>query len=449
MTVRRSLSATFDHMGRVLRADDIAALPDAELVGRFVERRDEAAFTALVRRHGSLVLAVCRRVLRHEQDAEDAFQATFLVLARNAASVGRAGAVGNWLYGVAYNVARKAKTVRYRREAKEREAATQRPDPPAETTDLRELLDGELRAMPDRYRAPVVLCDLMGLTIREAAAEVGCPAKTLGTRLTRGRTLLAGRLTRKGVSIGAAGLVAALTQLTPAANAAVPAKLLDSTTQTAIGFATGAAVVPPAVAVLAEGVKTVTTLKTLKLLAVGFVVVAAAGVSVGPLRSALHGAHGGSGSARSTETGSPARDRQPSLLEQIHNFLFHLLHGDTKIAAAADDQDKPALSGTWGKKDAEPTVTFADDEVMKISPHGKDNIILVVCSYTADKDGKVKAKITSLEGLKANDVKDKLPVGTEFGFTWKVKDGKATMEDYKSDKLEAFKSLLEGEYDKK
>src|SRR5262249_10113578 len=158
--------------------------PDAELVRRFAERRDESAFAALVRRHGAAVFGVCRRVLRHEQDAEDAFQAAFLVLARKAASVRRTGAVGNWLYGVAYNVARKAKAARCRRELKEREAAARQRLEVAGSApdDWREVLDAELYALPEKYRAPIVLCDLMGLTTAAAAAEIGCPAKTLGTR---------------------------------------------------------------------------------------------------------------------------------------------------------------------------------------------------------------------------------------------------------------------------
>src|SRR5262249_44261569 len=147
MAATRSLSASLEQLGRNLLAGDLLAASDAELVGRFVERRDEAAFTAIVRRYGTVVLGVCRRVLRHEQDAEDAFQATFLVFARDAAHVRRAGAVGNWLYGVAHNVARKAKALRLRREVKEREAAArQRPDVrPGVPNDWQEVLDGELQ----------------------------------------------------------------------------------------------------------------------------------------------------------------------------------------------------------------------------------------------------------------------------------------------------------------
>jgi RNA polymerase sigma factor (sigma-70 family) len=174
MTEIPSLSASLRQLGQVLLAGDAAALTDAELVGRFVDWRDEVAFAALVRRYGTVVFGVCRRVLRHEQDAEDAFQATFLVFSRNAARVRRAGAVGNWLYGVAVNVARKAKATRHRRSLKEQEAAAQaRSDTmPVVPDDLREILDAELKALPDKYRTPVVMCDLMGLTTHEAATEV-------------------------------------------------------------------------------------------------------------------------------------------------------------------------------------------------------------------------------------------------------------------------------------
>src|SRR5687768_6096225 len=142
MSATRSLSSTLQHVGRTLRAEEFAETGDAELVARFARDRDEAAFTALVRRHGGLVLGVCQRVLRHHQDAEDAFQATFLVFVRKADRVGRAGAVGNWLYGVAFNVARKAKAMRQKREARERAAAQRaQADQQHPVDDLREILD--------------------------------------------------------------------------------------------------------------------------------------------------------------------------------------------------------------------------------------------------------------------------------------------------------------------
>src|SRR5262249_21683839 len=160
---------------------------------------------ALLRRHGPMVLGVCRRVLRNDADAEDAFQATFLVLVRKAASIRPRGLVGNWLYGVAHTTALKARAMSSRRAAKEREAAA-RPRPErevaAETWErLQALLDQELQALPDKYRAAIVLCDLEGRPLKEAARQLGCPLGTVGTRLARGRSLLARRLARHGLTL--------------------------------------------------------------------------------------------------------------------------------------------------------------------------------------------------------------------------------------------------------
>src|SRR5262249_19731676 len=152
-----------------------AALPpdrgmtDRQLLERFLATREEAAFEALLRRHGSMVLGICRRVLRSLHDAEDAFQATFIVLICKASSVATRESVGSWLYGVAYRTAQKARVSAARRRTKERQMA--RPEALSETDDgwgeLRPLLDEELSHLPDRYREPVVLCDLQGLTRKE------------------------------------------------------------------------------------------------------------------------------------------------------------------------------------------------------------------------------------------------------------------------------------------
>src|SRR5262249_55132640 len=149
-------------MNDILRPFWKAALrgqPDRELLECFLSRRDEAAFEAMVRRHGPMVLGVCRRVLGNHHDAEDAFQATFLVLARKAASV---GSLGPWLHGVAYRTALRARTMNARRQAHEQRAKEMaRPEPPADDgwQELLPLLDRELDALPERYRAAVVLCD--------------------------------------------------------------------------------------------------------------------------------------------------------------------------------------------------------------------------------------------------------------------------------------------------
>ena len=146
--------------------------PDDELLARFIDDRDGEAFALLVRRHGAMVHGVCRRVLRNGADADDAFQATFLVLARRAAAVRPRSLLGNWLYGVAYRTALEAKRAAAVRRARERRAAAMKNRAPTNygaPPDLRELLDRELTALPDVYRAAIVVCDLEGLSRKDAA----------------------------------------------------------------------------------------------------------------------------------------------------------------------------------------------------------------------------------------------------------------------------------------
>ena len=207
---------------------------DAELLARFLDRREEAAFAALVRRHGPMVLGLCRRILRHAQDAEDAFQATFLVLARRAAAVVRREAVGSFLYGVAYRTALRARARATRRNATERQVG-EMPHPavaPPQAQDWRPLLDRELSRLPKQYRAAVVLCDLECKPRREAARQLGVPEGTLASRLATARRMLAGRLARCGVSLSAGAVALALT-LAAGTAAAVPPSLVRSTARAA------------------------------------------------------------------------------------------------------------------------------------------------------------------------------------------------------------------------
>jgi RNA polymerase sigma factor (sigma-70 family) len=239
----------------MLRKDG-GGLTDGELLECFTGRQDEAAFEGLLRRHGAMVLGVCRRVLGNEADAEDAFQATFLILVRKAASVRPPGLVGNWLYGVARTTALKAKAMRSKRHAKEHEAALERCGQPTEARrELQALLEQELQGLPDRYRAAIVLCDLEGKPIKEAARQLGCPQGTIGSRLTRGRVLLARRLARHGLTFSG-GLIATVL-CEGAATATLPAPLLVSTMKAASLFAAGqaaAGVTGAKVAALTEGV---------------------------------------------------------------------------------------------------------------------------------------------------------------------------------------------------
>jgi RNA polymerase sigma factor (sigma-70 family) len=223
---------------RALAPADGGAQSDGQLLAHFVADRDEAAFAALVRRHGPMVLGVCRRLVRHQQDAEDCFQAAFLVLAQRAGSV-RNGSLASWLYGVAYRVALRCRRTNSRRCARERqvEDMPQPEVPPPEPQDWRPLLDQELTALPEKYRAAVVLCELEGRTRKEAARLLGLPEGTLSARLARARALLAGRLSRRGVALSAGALAAALAG--GAATAAVSARLAESTAKVAALVAAG------------------------------------------------------------------------------------------------------------------------------------------------------------------------------------------------------------------
>jgi RNA polymerase sigma factor (sigma-70 family) len=265
---------------QALRPPDGQSLSDVQLLERFLADRDEAAFATLVHRHGPVVLGVCRRVLGHAQDAEDAFQATFLVLAQKARSVRRRGALGNWLYTVAYRAALEARTARGRRAERERQVPVM-PHPevaPPEPQDWRPLLDRELDGLPEKYRAAVVLCDLGGLTRREAARQLGLPEGTVSGRLTQARRRLARRLARYGVALSGGALAAALAE--GAATAHVPMTLVWSTAKVAALAAAGqlAAASTPA-AVLSKGVVQAMFLAKLKAAVVTAAVVASVALS--------------------------------------------------------------------------------------------------------------------------------------------------------------------------
>jgi RNA polymerase sigma factor (sigma-70 family) len=234
-----------------------AALSDGELLSGFIERRDESALAALVQRHGAMVWGVCRRLLSHH-DAEDAFQATFLVLVRKAGSIAPRAMVGNWLYGVAHQTALQARRTAARRRAREVQV-TEMPDTEAEQqdqwADVQPLLDQELSRLPDKYRAVIVLCDLECRTRKEAARQLAVPEGTVAGRLARARAMLAKRLVRRGVSLSGGALAAVLAQ--NVASAGLPGSVVSTTISAASGFAAGQAAAGPVsvkVAALAEGV---------------------------------------------------------------------------------------------------------------------------------------------------------------------------------------------------
>jgi RNA polymerase sigma factor (sigma-70 family) len=254
--------------GTALHADE-AGRTDGQLLESYVRSREEAAFAALVRRHGPMVWGVCRRLLGREVDAEDAFQATFLVLVRRASSVVPRDMVANWLYGVARQTALKARATTSRRQLREKQVPAM-PEPATTARDvwdeLQPLLDQELGRLPDKYRAVIVLCDLGGKTRKEAAQHFRVPEGTVASRLAAARSLLAKRLTRSGFTLLSSALAAALSQ--NGASASVPVAVASSTVKAGTLLATGHGPAPAISAraiALADGVVKTMLLRKLKL----------------------------------------------------------------------------------------------------------------------------------------------------------------------------------------
>jgi len=273
------MSEVTQHLRKMMLLRDGAGLTDGQLLEDYISRRDEAALAALVRRHAPTVWGVCRRMLRNYHDAEDAFQATFLVFARKATSIASPELLANWLYGVANQTALNARTTAARRSARERQMA-QMPEPEAVPQDLwhdlRPVLDQELSRLPDKYRIPIVLCDLEGKTRKEAAQQLGCPEGTVAGRLARARALLARRLARRGLAASGGTLAAVLAR--NAALASAPTAVVLRTIKAAglfgAGQAAATALIPAKVAALTEGVLKTMLLTKLKIATAVLLVVA-------------------------------------------------------------------------------------------------------------------------------------------------------------------------------
>jgi RNA polymerase sigma factor (sigma-70 family) len=231
-----AMGGTLRHLRDLFSDGTAVGLGDGQLLARYAASRDEAAFEALVARHGPMILATCRAVLRHEHDIEDAFQATFLVLARKARSVRAADALGGWLHRVAYRAAVQVSVESRRRRRREAEASAM--TTPAVTytapdSDIPSIVHEEVDRLPEKHRLPVVLCDLEGLTYEQAAGRLRWTVPTLRCRLARARQQLHGRLTRRGITAGTVGGVLAASAA--GARAAIPAALARSAATAATG----------------------------------------------------------------------------------------------------------------------------------------------------------------------------------------------------------------------
>ncbi len=276
------LDSVLCHARRLADEGALENMPDQYLLQCFAEDRDEAAFAQLVRRHGPMVLGICRRVLRDTHAADDVFQATFLALARRPRSIRNVSSLACWLHQVAHRIAKRECFTTARRRAHEfRSPIPAGGDPHDEMSwrEMCEVLDAELRALPEMFRAPLVLCYLEGLTRDEAAQHLGWTAGAVKGRLERGREMLRHRLTRRGITVSAALLGILLTQ---GSTSGVTSSLAATTVRFARSFATGrTAGFPPSVALLADGVIRSLVVTRIKAIALAMLLVCAvAGVGV-------------------------------------------------------------------------------------------------------------------------------------------------------------------------
>jgi RNA polymerase sigma-70 factor (ECF subfamily) len=357
------------HLRRAALLRDGADLTDGELLECYLARRDEAAFESLLLRHGPMVLGVCRRVLRNEADAHDAFQATFLVFVRKAGSIVPRARVGNWLYGVAHKTALKAQAMNRQRRAREQQAAPPARPPGDAMQELLDLLDEALSRLPHKYRTVIVLCDLEERPLKEAAAHLGCPQGTVASRLARAREMLATRLARRGLVVGCGVLGVGLAQ-------AVPTALAASTVRAAslavAGRAAAAGAVSAHVAALADAVAK----------SVG--VTAGKALTATLLAAAL--------------LGGVALLSYPALKDRQTKTGWH---GPPRTAASPDRprSDRDALQGTWVPVSAESNgerksedelrrwgqLTFAGDKVARQGTEPREG------TYAIDPDSRPRA----------------------------------------------------------
>jgi RNA polymerase sigma factor (sigma-70 family) len=264
---------------------DGAGRTDGQLLDSFLQLKDRAALAALVRRHGPMVWGVCSRMLRSHHDAEDVFQATFLILVQKAATLPDPEMVGNWLYGVAHQTAVRMRALAARRAGRERQVAVL-PEPtsalPHVSNDLEPVLDEALARLPQKYRVLLVLCHLEGKTLKEVARHLAIPLGTVASRLATARALLAKRLSRFGVVVS--GVVSGAVVSSPAASAGVPAAVASATIKTATLVAVAqrleGAVSPPVAALVTGVTKAMFTSKIKSVLAVALVVGLAVGAGV-------------------------------------------------------------------------------------------------------------------------------------------------------------------------
>jgi RNA polymerase sigma factor (sigma-70 family) len=365
---RGSARDALRHLTTLCRSGVLGNLNDEELLERFIELSDdsaEEAFATLVRRHSPMVLGVCNRILRDSHEAEDAFQATFLVLARKATAVVPREKVANWLYGVAYRTAMESRNRAARRRAREEKVSRPLRVQATDVTfhdELRAILDEELSCLPAQYRGPIVLCELEGLSRQEAAGRLGVPEGTLSSRLARAKVRLRDRLTRRGLAI-LAGTISLGAIRDVSATALLSDALIESTTLAAMRVAAGisaTAVISTSVVSLTEGVLKTMLLTKLKGIAL------AIGSSVAVISGAVAlGQSPGTGLGATTQSDTERMTVMERKLDRIIDALDRLSGAtssqpDVRGAVYPDRYKSNTNGDYYGKADAKsaPKVSY-------------------------------------------------------------------------------------------
>jgi RNA polymerase sigma factor (sigma-70 family) len=361
------LNEVLRHLHRVLKPPD-GGLTDGQLLARFIATRDEASFAELVRRHGPMVWRLCQRVLGHVHEAEDCFQATFLVLACKAAAILKQESVGSFLYGVAYRTARKAKAIHSRRMARERQVGEMpQPEvPSSEVDDWRPRLDHELSLLHEAYRSVIVACDLEGRSRKEAARLLGLSEGTVSSRLARGRRLLAKRLSRYGLSLSGVSVATALSE---GMASTVPGPLVSATGKVATLVAAGEfSAVSTSVGVLMKGAFHAMLWAKLKLAVGAVMVVVALGAS-----GLVYRASGQSGAA-GKGGGRPATELDV-LRQEVELLKLKLELVERKLKAQDDELRALRADGKGGvKKEAARVNESLQEAIRKQKPDDVESL---------------------------------------------------------------------------
>jgi RNA polymerase sigma factor (sigma-70 family) len=400
------LNRIVQHLYRAALQPDGGELPDRQLLEAFVTRRDEVAFEILVQKHGPMVMGVCRRVLHDCHDAEDAFQATFLVLVRKARSISTPALLGNWLYGVAYRTALEAKRANARRKAKEKQAGMARIEAEGnpDSLDWRPLLDQELSRLPLKYRCPVVLCDLEGKTHGEAAQLLGCPVGTVASRLARARARLAKRLSRHGLPVSVGALSMALSQ--GEATAVVSPPLIAATVKAASWLAAGqalaASVVSANVALLVKGVMKSMFLTKVKIAMVSLLVLGVAGAGGASLAYQIAATPSKEAAVYAQEPkGKSDPEKLKQEIEQLKKELQQMRDEmqvlKSKLAASGQDSQEQIYQGKpasyWLKQLKDRDEVFRGNALTALGQLAQEdrNLIPVLIECLKDRAGSVRS----------------------------------------------------------